>query len=366
MLRRLLLWVGLGAITLVSLLFIPALFIGAWCYPLSGVQSIPKASAMPEHTASLANYTRAEDQTYLTYPEWYIVYNADEYAAFLSQNRPSQFPHFQAAGQVWGIYRGVCNVIHNKYAFNSGYHLSNYVTSTSFTLEAIVRGLYENSIGRITEWLGDPTEEEVYAQAVAKEYGDFIHTIPWYEFPFNDKLNGLWAKTSLWGPNPIRKWERKLALSAEYGLKSVYGGLIKQGTQGVYAPEDLRIYAIVEGLSDDVLKREPEVKLTKRIDASRAIVSIPRYEQFTLIVPRLVKMGVRFVEIAGNDEILLTALAPRAWQYDVPVGRGLFAVNVLSQPQFRRIAVQVPIASLHLALTELEKRGVKLEHLYDY
>ncbi len=357
-------WIGLGVAALLLLLLMPALFIGLSCYPFGTLTAQPASVIAPNITA---NYARSEDQTYLTYPEWYIVYNADEYAAFLVDHRPSEFPYFQAVGQVWGIYGGVCKVTRAQYPFNSGYHLSNYVTSSSFSLETLLRGLYEGSVGRVTELFSTiPTEEEIYARDVAKEYGTFIHTIPWYEFPFRQKLDGLWAQTNLWGTNPIRKWERKLALSVEYGVKSIYAGLIKQGTQGVYAPEDLSIFAIVEGLNDEMLKREPDVRFVKAIDATRTLVSITRYEQFTLVVPRLTKAGLRFVEIAGNDEILLTAFASQAWRYDLSVGRGLFAVDVLTQPQRKRVAIQVPVASLHIALAELAQRGVTLEHIYDY
>jgi hypothetical protein len=36
------------------------------------------------------------------------------------------------------------------------------------------------------------------------------------------------------------------------------------------------------------------------------LAAIPRYEAFTQIVPALTREGVRFVEIAGNDEIMAT------------------------------------------------------------
>src|SRR5688572_12209807 len=49
-------------------------------------------------TDDIPGYARAEDQTYLTFPEWYIVYSADEYADFISENPPSHFPHFRAIG----------------------------------------------------------------------------------------------------------------------------------------------------------------------------------------------------------------------------------------------------------------------------
>ena len=49
---------------------------------------------------SLKNYARSEDQTYLTLPERYIVYSADEYAAFLDGHRPSEFPFSLEAERV--------------------------------------------------------------------------------------------------------------------------------------------------------------------------------------------------------------------------------------------------------------------------
>src|SRR6266849_5476745 len=41
---------------------------------------------------------RSEAQTFLTLPEWYIVYSADEYAAFLERQRPTDFPFFRSVG----------------------------------------------------------------------------------------------------------------------------------------------------------------------------------------------------------------------------------------------------------------------------
>jgi hypothetical protein len=319
-------------------------------------------------TAGLKGYARPEDQTYLTLPEWYIVYSADEYAAFVAHDSPSHFAYFQAIGQFWQNYYNVCAVTRDRYPFNSGYHLSLAVIGSSFTVENIVKGLYENTVGRFSEWTsgGAPTEEDIYARAVAAEYGTFLHTIPWYEFPFRAKLDGLWHDTPLWGAHPIRKWERRLALSLEYGIKALYGWVIKQGTQGVYSAEDLEIQLWAEGVSDAVLKQTPQLRVAKPIDASAAIVVLPRYEAFTQVVPQLARQGVRFVEIAGNDEILVTLIAPRDWAYNLEDGKALFALPIPTQPSRARVAVQVPVAALDRLLRALDGQDVVLEHIYDY
>jgi len=323
-----------------------------------GIQSIK---------AGITDYNREEDRTYLTLPEWYIVYSADELAAWTAEKPPSGFPYFQAIGQFWGSYYDVCAVTREQYAFNSGMHLTLAVIGASFTAENILRGVYENTVGRVTEWLsnGGESEEDVYARAVAAEYGAFLHTVPWYEFPFGQKLRGLWSETGAWGPNILRKWERKLALSLEYGAKAAYGWLIRQATGAVYDADELRIYTWADGIGDEVLAAEPDVQLVQAAGAD-TIVTLPRYEPFTQLAPRLAARGVTWNDLAGNDEIMVTLIGFRDWQYDLSVGQQLFEMPVLPDPERKRIAVNVPVRELHRLLAEIGSRGAQLEHIYDY
>lgn len=342
--------------------------------PVSGgaENAVAAATVMEQTTAGLSGYARSEDQTYLTLPEWYIVYSADEYAAFIAENRPSRFPYFEAVEQYWQTYYNVCAVTRGQYPFNSGYHLSLAVTGASFTIENNLKGLYEVTFGRATEWMSsrELTAEDAYARKVAAEYGDFIHTTPWYEFPFASRLRGLWGGTPLWGPNVIRKWERKIALSLEYGTKSIYGWLIKRATGTVYATEDREIYVWAEGIADadQVLRQEPQIRIVQTIDADASIVALPRYEAFSQIVPRLVRQGVQFIEIAGNDEILITVIAPRDWQYESTDGTFLFAMPLPTQPDLKRVAVKAPVRVLHRVLSDLQMQSstIEIEHIYDY
>src|SRR4030095_12664040 len=97
------------------------------------------------------------------------------------------------------------------YPFNAGNHLMLGVIGMSFSAENVVKGLYENTIGVLTENIGFyHTDEDVFARKTAQEYAEFIHATPWYEFPFATKLKRLWTQTPLWGPDLVRKWERRL------------------------------------------------------------------------------------------------------------------------------------------------------------
>jgi hypothetical protein len=354
-------------ILLLGVLLLPLVGVAMSCRPW--IEVAPDPVVVPAEIAeAFAGGTRPEDQTYLTLPEWYIVYSADEYATFITEQPPSHFPYFGAIEQYWRSYYDVCGVIQGHYPFNTGYHLTLAVIGGSFTLENLFKGVYEKSIGWATEALSSEalTPEDAFARTVAKAYGNFIHTIPWYEFPFREKLRELWATTPLWGPNPIRKWERKLALSLEYGGKAFYAGLIKQGTQAAYEPEKLEILARVEGISDELLARHAEVRVIQPVDGDSTLVAIPRYEAFTQLVPVLVDEGVRFLEIAGNDDLLITVLAPAAWHYDLPDGQFLFAMPILTEPARQRVAITVPVPALHRVLQGLAEQEVALEHLYDY
>ena len=337
-----------------------------WDTPES-TEPTPADAATRKVTDAIPDYAREEDKTYLTLPEWYIVYSTDEYAAFIADHSASDFPHFKAVGQYWKSYVDVCGVIRGRYPLNGGQHFTDAFIGVSFTAENMLKGAYETTIGRLTEWIssGTPTEEEIYAAQVAKEYGDFLHVTPWYFFPFKEKLQGLWSETSLWGSDPIRKWERKLVLTVEYGGKILYAGFTNLGAQATYGGADTsKIYAVTEGVTDDMLSDDLEI--IENIDDKRQLIYITRFEYFSLAVPGLTERGLSFVEIAGNDELLVTLIGDEGGTYNFQYGEYLFELPILTQPGLARVAMKVSVPELHLFLRELDGGVAILEHIYEY
>ena len=339
------------------------LFIGTQCV---GTGSPARVQEIPAAAAGVPGYLRPGASTYLTLPEWYIVYATEEYAAYIDGRAPSRFPYFRAIGQFWRYYRSVCAVTRREYPFDAGVHLMLGVIGVSFSAENAAKGAYETTIGRVSEWIaGHDTAEDAFAARTAREYGRFMHTVPWYEFPFAARLETLWKETPLWGPRVIRKWERRLALSAEYGVKAVCGGLIRKATRGVYGAEDLEINLWAENVPARVFA-DGRIKNIREAAPGSYILRIPRYEAFSEIVPALARQGARFREIAGNDEIFLTARSRRDFRYDLEAGRVVLTEPILSEPDLQRIGVAAPVRALHMVLAGLTQRGVALEHLYDY
>jgi hypothetical protein len=339
-------------------------FIAAKCYS-RGPSARTTGGPVERDMGAAAPVHREEASTYLTLPEWYIVYNTDEYARALATRPPSAFPYAGSIRQYWRYYGAACDATKGVYPFSGGNHLMLAVIGSSFSIEYALKGLYENTFGRLTEWIGGhDTPEDTFARTTAAEYGAFMHTVPWYEFQFAQKIRALWTTTPSRGPHMLRKWERRLALTAEYGAKAGYGWLIGLGSHATYGPEDLIVEALVENAGPEVFA-DATVRRVRDSSNGRGVVAVPRYEAFTGRVLMMLQQGVRFVNIAGNDEILVTMLVPAGWT--APDGRTVILDDrLLTEVTTRRIALKAPVAALHMLVPQLQASGARIEHLYDY
>jgi hypothetical protein len=314
--------------------------------------------------ANAPEAVREESFTFLTLPEWLIVFRADEYARFIAANPPSDYPYLAAVSQYWGAYRSVCRVTSGRYPFQTDYHVMLAIIGVSFTTETLIKSAYENTIGRVTEWTrSGATPEDQWAARTAAEYGTFIHNVPWYDFPFAARLGALWRDTPLWGPDALRKWERRTALTAEYGAKAVYGWLLGTATRGAYSPETPYVLAHVTHASATTVEG---VTVDRALEDGSSILKLPRYEAFTSAALALDAGGGRFVNIAGNDEIMLTAIMSETDLSLDPPAQIVAALPMLVEPGRVRVAVHVPLAALAPTLARLRARGDNVERLYDY
>jgi FAD/FMN-containing dehydrogenase len=315
----------------------------------------------------VGGYLRDESQTYLTLPEWFLVFSPDEYAHYLQTHEPSGYPYFGAVGQFWRHYADVIHLTRGAYSFNWGYHLMVFVIGTSFSVENLLKGVYERTIGKVAEWSsGDElTPEDRFAAKAAQDYVDFIRLRPWFEFSFFRRLQGLWNDTPVFGPHLLRKWERKLFLSAEYLVKAQYATLITVASNSIYGDTDDTVLALAENVSKPALRAASGVAVMHRY-GDYALISLPHEEKFRGSVLGLVANGVRFCEIAGNRTILITVLGATSWRYDLTSGREVLSEPILTAPGQRRIGIAVPVQSLHTVIGELQERHLAIEHIFDY
>jgi FAD/FMN-containing dehydrogenase len=318
---------------------------------------------------AIAGYHRPESRTFLTVPEWYIVFNPEEYARHLKDKPPSAFPYFASIAEFWRLYDDVDDLVERRYPTDWGSHLMLMVIGTSYTVELAIKSLYENTIGRLSEWSaeGRRTSEDELDWQYADEYVRFIYVYPWYEFPFWQRLKDFWSR-SQWNEEDVRfrEIERSVAFTFEYAVKAGYAWLIGLGTQSVYEADAGTIYAIATGAPADPAEVDARLKVLQRFDDGRSLIAVPRYEPFREIVTKLAAGGTQFLEISGNDEIMLTAIGTADWQYDLPAGAAVLDSAIVTDPSRKRFGILVPTRDLAAVLNALPGHGLQLEHVYDY
>jgi len=323
---------------------------------------------IPGEAPGAAKHHRKPEMTYLTVPEWYIVYSAREYADILERSRPSAFPYIAASIQYWQEYRRAANQTRARYGKNKGAELMLWVIGVSFTAENIGKAVYENTVGRLFELLafGARTADDAYGAKIAREYANFVNVTPWYEFPYASRLKKLWTQPLL-GRGLLRSLERRLFLTAEYAIKAGYAVLIKKGAQSAYEPESMSTLIRVDGISAEALAREPRLKLVGPAEGGGQYLLAPRYGPFTEVARFLSGEGVAIREIAGNSgDVVLTALVPKDWNGPEGAGTLLDYYGLLTAPDTLRVMKRMPVAALASALAALERSGATIEHVYDY
>jgi hypothetical protein len=362
-LRRLLAAV---AILIALAVLVPFAYIEGTCRPTASVAT-SAAPVQPLPAIEETGYRRKEANTFFTFPEWYIVYSFEDFGRFLDQSSES---HFNYASHIMGFWRSFCTI--NRAVPAAGESLFDvksmiYVIGVSYSAEYAIKGLYENTIGRVTEWIRGPvrTPQDDYARAVLQDYAAFLYTIPWYKYPFREKLDGLIA-ISAPTPSPVRTWERDFALGAEYFIKIGYAWLIQKALDAGSDDEPRDIMFVVATLPPEVLAKEPRIKPIRVLSPSWQLVQTPRYKDLTEIIQSLLDRGYGLAEIAGNHEILITVIAPKAATLDVKDTTELFSLDLDAKPGFRRAGLRARIDRLVEISRDLKAKGASIEHFYDY
>ena len=327
-----------------------------------------KRSEVREYLDSLDGYRKGEEQTFLTVPEWYLVFNPNEYADFLADgNNPSDFPFWQSIDEYWSLFDRVNALSAGLYPQNSEYQTMLWVIGVSTTAEFVAKGVYENTIGRLTRWMAsEDTPEDRLIQEAHAAYGELIHYEPWYVFPFADYAGRIWTDTPFFGKNFIRKLERKLMFTGEFAFKALYAKVIGFGSQATYGPSEGFVTMHVVGDTQRVAATDPGVEVVRDFGDGDLVITAPRWGGFTEVMPKLAEAGVRLVEINGNDEIVFSTVGAET-SSAVPVhARLLFKSMVISPEGMERSVYVVRVEHLADSLSSLASNDVHLEHIFDF
>ncbi|MVT39820.1 hypothetical protein GO495_04440 [Chitinophaga oryziterrae] len=315
--------------------------------------------AVNQHPLTPVKDVRPADQTFLTFPEWYLVFSPEEQANYFRQYTASSFPFMSHTAQIWESYHIVNDQIKDNFPVNKGYHFMIWVIGSSASVEYSVKAWYETVTGRITDTHEAITEEDRFNAKFTQEYVDFIKNSPWYAFDFGSQLRKLWS-TSFFGDHFLRKIERKYILTSELLVKAGYGKLIGMGTKTVYEDALLTTAVVVDS-------KCASLKGAKTFGDSAVLVYLPRYNSFNRAADILAESGCNFKEVAGNNSaILLTVLVPSVDTATFEGTQIVFTQVIASKPSQKRVALAVPVTGLSKLLKQLDAGKISVEHIFDF
>jgi len=300
------------------------------------------------------DWQREASRTLLTYPEWHIVHAYDDYAKVISTGDPQDFRYLSAIAGFWGTLCPLTEAAAGMGGVTGDTKATIYTIGISFTAELLAKAAYEETLGRLAVLFrgAERAPLDDLSAAQAADYAMFLQRTPWYKWNFAADAKALRDSAS----GGIRDTERRLALGAEYRAKAAYAGLIEAAVAGVGA-DQLRLRTVVTGISEAALSDIEGVEAIGPLGGGTEIET-DRYRTFTGVLARLAAAGADIVEIAGNDQILFSALS------DAPkVEDALYSFRRQGYDDYRHLIV-VPVRDLADRLRSLD--GLRLEHVHDY
>ena len=299
---------------------------------------------------------RPETRTLMTYPEWDIVHAYEDYAQVIAAGDPHEFGYFRAIGGFWS---SLCSLTHkapDHGQIDGATKQMVYVIGVSFTAELLLKAAYEETLGRLFAALrrgGRAPLDDVSARQSA-EYAKFLQQVPWYKWDFRTDADNL--KTNATGI--LRDTERRIALGLEYRAKAAYADVIANAVAQT-GPDELTLRMIAKGADPSYFDTLPNVRVITQHPQGIEIET-PRYRALTRLLVQFAQDGIEFVEIAGNDDIMFTALSNSPTQ-----GGAIFSRQRQGTGDYRHL-ILVKVTDLANQLQGLAGSGIMLEHIHDY
>jgi hypothetical protein len=353
---RMIAWFVVGLVLLAIGLAIPVVYIETAC------RDLPLDDEYEPIVAESA-FGRPEANTYLNYPEWHVIHVQEGLANVLKTGDEHDFHYTRS---VVGFWQSFCELTrtatrHGATAFDS--RVPIHLIGAGFTLEMLLKAVYEETLGRlfITNRGQQKTPQDLFAAQMADDYAHFMRRAPWYEYDFDGAVGSLWEEPL---PRPMRGWERRLALGSAWTAKSAYARVVAE-TSDASGPDGTRVRAVITGLAAPQLRAVPGVTIAED-QAHYAVIETPGAGDFTPIMQQIAASGGRILEIAGNDDILVSLIS----RGPVPVSTIAQhrIISILDRDGFdgKRVLVSVKIPELAPLLVTLDDSVLELEHIYNY
>ena len=314
----------------------------------------------------IKGYKRAEEQTVLTVPEWYLVFNPKAYADYLESGKnPSDFPFYASIDEYWKLYDRSVSLAKN-YPKNDEYMTMLQVIGVSTTIEYGFKMLYENTLGKLFSLFSEEehsTKEDVIAQA-HRAYSDFVYHTAFYEFGFFPWVKKVWASAEKKeNYSSLRKWERTLFFTLEFSFKALYSQLLTFATKATYEEPVKKIYLWVNSTQNIVPSKDIEVI---KQSGDRYLLAITRWGAFTKTLLTLPSETMQIESISGNHQIAVSVWMPKEKYLKENYVNHLYNSALVTKKHLKREVNLMPVDKVLDYINDCHKHGIVVEHIYDY
>lgn len=316
---------------------------------------------------TITGYKRAEEQSILTIPEWFLVFNPEEYSGYIAnpKNNPSNFPFFKSIDDYWKLYDRSLKLVSKEFPKNAEYITMLNIIGTSVTVEYLFKGIYEGTIGKLFSLFSEETisEEEKLIIEANKAYSKFIYNTAWYEFKFTPWIKNVWNAHSTKPHSQLRKWERTIFFSLEFTFKAIYSSLLGYGAKLSYEPAITDIFVNLS--TKDTLSKIKNLRIIQSHEESK-IVAIKRWGDFTEAMKELAFKNVKIDLIGGNDEIAVSIVKQKKQNIEFQNILHLHDLEMTTDSPKTRSYYYVPVSELLSFIKYCSTNNVSIEHIYDY
>jgi hypothetical protein len=336
----------------------------------SCVSPLPTPDVRSDFAIRDDEYARPQGDSFLSFPERYIVHAYSDLAGVTAHGSESDFDYLASIDGFWSSLCGATRQASLSGPASPGQGLTNDLTGLGFTVEMGLLGAYERTVGALTAQTTDgrKTAEDEFNLALLNDYAAFLDHAPFYRFPFWDRLWQFWRQTPF--VPSIRAVERRVALSLQYAGAATHAAVARRLSGD--DPAAPTIWSIVGGLAPAELAAMRTVKTVRLVTSPAGtkgvLVETAQGAAFDALVRELGRhAGASLLEVAGNHRILVTIVIPEA---DTTVadfdGEPIFRLPIQSSPGSRRLGLDTPVRSLVDNVKRVEDAGYRFEHAYAY
>jgi hypothetical protein len=326
----------------------PAVYVETQC--LGGAAAAAFEPALPEPSR------RPEAATYLGFPQDYVAHAHAEYARVIAGGDPHDYAFLPAVTEFWQSLCPLAGQAAARGGFDGAAKRDAYLLGARFTAGMLAKAAYEETLGRAMTLIRGPDRAPLDARSAERSaaYAEFLRQLPWHQWRFGDEAAAL-AEANSGTP---RDWERTIALNVEYRVKALAAGVAARVFPGD-GIEDLTLRAVVTGPAPEALTRIDGVTVIGPAGAGTE-VEIGRREALPATLSALAEAGADFVEIAGNDDILISVRSAE------PALQG--ALRSMPRQGFgdHRHLLDVKVPALAQTLRDYAGSGVTLESAFGY